>query len=229
MNMDVFFEVYKNMLQQGPGTNEETLKAFQLVPTMNKYSKVLDIGCGTGRQTLAIAQNTNAYILAIDNYQGFLDILKKNAEKGGFKNVYVENKSMFELNFDNECFDLIWCECAVYFMGFEKALKEWRSHLKIGGYMVVTDVSFVRKDVPDELREFWESEYPSMCSIDDHCKIIKETGYELIDEFKMKKTSWSESYYKPMKIVLDKMKEKYKDNVDAMEVINAQYEEKEFY
>ena len=42
---------------------------------------------------------------------------------------------MDALPFGEEELDMIWCEGAIYNIGFERGLKEWRKYLKPGGYI----------------------------------------------------------------------------------------------
>ena len=48
--------------------------------------------------------------------------------------------SMDNLPFQNEELDLIWSEGAIYNIGFERGLNEWRRYLKPGGYIAVSEV-----------------------------------------------------------------------------------------
>ena len=42
---------------------------------------------------------------------------------------------MEHLPFGKEEFDLIWSEGAIYNIGFQRGLKEWREYIKPGGYI----------------------------------------------------------------------------------------------
>ncbi|MGB3223469.1 MAG: hypothetical protein WBB23_11770, partial [Desulforhopalus sp.] len=45
-------EYFSNLERQGPGSPEETLKALSFVGALTNESKIADIGCGTGGQTM---------------------------------------------------------------------------------------------------------------------------------------------------------------------------------
>jgi SAM-dependent methyltransferase len=47
--------------------------------------------------------------------------------------------NMENLPFQEEEFDLIWSEGAIYNIGFERGLNEWRKFLKPGGYIAVSE------------------------------------------------------------------------------------------
>ena len=74
-------EYFSSMDRQGPGSQEETLKALSFIDTINEKSKIFDLGCGTGGQTMVLAQNTPGNITAIDLFPGFIDKLNDNAQK----------------------------------------------------------------------------------------------------------------------------------------------------
>ena len=50
--------------------------------------------------------------------------------------------SMDALPFEEEELDLIWSEGAIYNIGFERGLNEWRKYLKTGGYVAVSESSW---------------------------------------------------------------------------------------
>ena len=52
----------------GPGDDASTLKAPALVPDVGPDTRVLDLGCGTGRQTRTLAGGSPARFVGIDNH-----------------------------------------------------------------------------------------------------------------------------------------------------------------
>jgi hypothetical protein len=46
---------------------------------------------------------------------------------------------MDNLSFRDEELDLIWSEGAIYNIGFERGLREWRKYLKAEGYIAVSE------------------------------------------------------------------------------------------
>ena len=89
-----------------------------------KNPKILDIGCGTGVPTLELAKISDGQIIAIDIDQDALDVLSKYIENLGLTDrIKVLNRSLLDLGFSNERFDIIWAEGVLQFIGFEKALQ----------------------------------------------------------------------------------------------------------
>ncbi len=97
------------------GSERETLKAlgFMDLPK-DRVLKISDIGCGSGGQAISLAKNLYGQIIAIDLFPAFLDELKAKSEKLELKSkIEILEKSMDELPFDNEVFDIIWSEGAI--------------------------------------------------------------------------------------------------------------------
>ncbi len=109
------------------------MKALNLIGVDKNYKlKIADIGCGSGAHTIVLAQNTNGQITAVDLFPEFLGKLDNKAKELGLHNrIKILEKSMEDLPFDNEEFDIIWSEGAIYNMGFETGLKEWKNYLKL--------------------------------------------------------------------------------------------------
>ena len=69
----LFFELFSGLPRQGPGTTESTRRALGLVPDVGPHTRVLDIACGTGAPTLALAETSEARIVAVDLHPPFID------------------------------------------------------------------------------------------------------------------------------------------------------------
>jgi cyclopropane fatty-acyl-phospholipid synthase-like methyltransferase len=86
MTLDEFFyQVFESLPRQGPGCTGATRKAFSYLPLLSKDAKILDIGCGSGTQTRDLAALTSGTIIAVDNYQQFLDSINAWAVKEGLE------------------------------------------------------------------------------------------------------------------------------------------------
>ena len=66
--LEVFFEVQRGLPRQGPGDNGSTNKALALCLGLPDKPSVLDIGCGPGMQTMALAEASSGSIIAVDKY-----------------------------------------------------------------------------------------------------------------------------------------------------------------
>lgn len=109
----LFFELFSELPRQGPGDDASTLKALGMVPHVGAGSSILDLGCGTGRQTLLLAQHTAAQIVAVDNHAPYLAELERSARHLGFSDrIDARHADMRQLALAAGSFDLVWCEGA---------------------------------------------------------------------------------------------------------------------
>ena len=121
--LELIIEYHKDNERQGPGSEEATLKALSYIPDLNEKTKILDIGCGTGGQTITLAKNTTAHITAIDMLPQFLEkLIQKVKENNLIDRITVKEMLMDSLTFEEKSFDVIWSEGAIYNIGFEKGL-----------------------------------------------------------------------------------------------------------
>ena len=224
---ELFWEVHTGLKREAPGSEESTLRALGKVNLKSLEPEVLDIGCGPGDQTIAIAKSfRNARVTAVDTHEPFLYELVKRSDKARVLDRIEPLKvSMLEMTFPDERFDLIWAEGSAYIMGFRNALRSWRRLLKEGGFMGFSELSWLTEAASDEAREFWSVGYPLMKHIDENRKLIEEEGYELIEMFILPESDWWESYYDPMESRIGELKVKYKDKPESLAVLEGEMEE----
>jgi ubiquinone/menaquinone biosynthesis C-methylase UbiE len=100
-------------------------------------------------QTIELAKLSDGHIEALDNHQSFLEQLKKKAEEESVsEKITAVNGDMTALNYEDGRFDLIWCEGAIFIIGFEKGLREWKRLLTGKGYLVVSELCWLKPDPP---------------------------------------------------------------------------------
>jgi cyclopropane fatty-acyl-phospholipid synthase-like methyltransferase len=227
--MKFFYELYEGLPRCGPGNIESTQKAYAEITDIGAHAHILDIGCGPGAQTLELAKLSGGNIIALDNHQPFLDKLLTAASEQGLKNhIRVLCQSMLEMSFEDESFDVIWSEGALYFMGFRNGLKKCFSLLKLGGYAAVSEAVYLRSDLPNAVIDFWESEYPDISDIDGKIADITKENFKLCAHFTLPESAWLESYYLPMEEQIAAMHEKYPNNKEAESVLNEAQREIDF-
>ncbi|NVM05202.1 MAG: class I SAM-dependent methyltransferase [Candidatus Helarchaeota archaeon] len=224
--MDLIFELHADLPREGPGSNEFTRKAFLMLKNLPQEPKILDIGCGSGMQTIEIAKLTEGKIIALDIHEPFLNRLEKRAIKEGVsKKIEAVKGTMLAMDFEENSFDLIWSEGALYFLGFEKGLKEIKRFLKQGGYVVVSELCWIKKDPPEEVRDFFQTEYPGMQSIEHNKKVINDSSYQLLGFFILPKSAWWDNYYTPLEKRLKILRKKYKDDPEAKKLLDSTQDE----
>lgn len=230
--MENIVKLHREMLRQGPGDNQSTQKAYDLLKINRKNLKVLDIGCGPGMQTIQLAKNIFGEVIALDYYKHFLLELEREAKRYGVdKKITLVEGSMFELEkyFSKDEFDVIWSEGAIYIIGFEKGIDYFQNFLKKDGYLVVSECSFLQEKISQEVKEYWEANYPDMNSVERNLELAKQYGYDVIGSFILPEESWWENYYLPLKERCKFFKETEPENKELMELIKENEIDMEMY
>jgi len=215
------FEIFDGLPRQGPGNNKCTEKAFNLLSSLPAGSKILDIGCGVGMQTIHLAKICNdCHITATDIYQPFLDKLMENAVKEGFDDrITTVCASMDDLPFEAGEFDIIWSEGSIFVIGFEKGLNYWKQFLKAEGYIALTESTWFTDEPSSEVLQFWQGCYPDIKNIPDTEKVIMAVGYDIIDRFKLPASTWWD-FYAHLEKRVDDISDNYKGNTDAETILS---------
>jgi len=223
-------EYFCDMEQQGPGSPEATLKALGFIDGLNEKSRIADIGSGTGAPTMTLAKNTKGQITGIDLFPEFIDIFNTNVQKQGLQDrVRGIVGSMDNLPFADEELDLIWSEGAIYNIGFEKGLNDWKKFLKKGGYVAVSEASWFTEKRPEEIDTFWKNAYPQIDTIGSKVAQMQKAGFVPVATFILPEYCWIENFYKPQALVQKKFLEKYAGNKTAEEFIANERHEAELY
>jgi SAM-dependent methyltransferase len=213
---ELFFELFSGLPRQGPGDEASTRRALSLVPQVSPRSRILDVGCGTGRQTLVLARACPASFVAVDNHPPFVEELNRQARDLGLDGrVEARVGDMTALDFPPGSFDVVWSEGAIYAMGFAEGLRAWRSLLAPGGHVAVTDACWFRPDPPAECRAFWEAEYPGIRPVADRLADGEACGYERVGHFPLPASSWWDDYYRPLEAKVAAFREGHAGEADA--------------
>ena len=229
--LELLIEFHKDAERQGPGSTDATLKALSFISfENNKALKIADIGCGTGSQTLILAQNLNADIIAVDLFPDFLEKLENlSKEKGLSHKINTLEGNMEELPFREEEFDLIWAEGSIYLMGFEKGIKEWNKFIKPNGFIAVSEITWTTGSRPSEIEDHWVNEYPEVDTASSKIKLLEENGYSPVGYFPLPESCWLDNYYDPMESRFDTFLEKHSHSELAKSLVEHERAEIQMY
>ncbi len=228
---DLLVDLHKYNLRQGPGSPQLTKKAIELTGLLDqKNLEIADIGCGTGGQTLSLARFLDGKITAVDLFPDFLDMLSVQAVERGLNNrITPMEASMENLPFGDKVFDLIWSEGAIYIMGFENGIAQWLRHLKPGGILAVSDITWITDSRPAELEQFWERECPQIDTVSAKLDILLSHGYEILSHFILPEDCWIDQYYLPLQDSYQSFLERQGHSQEAMDIIASDKTEFEMY
>ncbi len=224
-------EYFSGIKRQGPGSPEVTIKALSFIDNLTDESRIADVGCGTGGQTMVLAQNGQGRITGIDLFPTFIELFNFNA---GILNLQDRVKgivgSMDNLPFKNQELDLLWSEGSIYNIGFERGLNEWRKFLKPGGYVAISEASWFTEERPAEIEEFWQDAYPEINNISNKVGQIQKAGYIPVATFILPENCWTEHFYAPQVEAREAFLKKHPGNKTAKEFIaNQRYETQLYY
>ena len=127
---------------------------------------------------------------------------------------------MFEMQAYENAFDIVWAEGAIFIIGFEKGLLEWRNILKENAALVVSELSWIQPGAPKEVTEFWSKGYPAMNSIEDNISLAEKCGYSIASHFTLPADAWTTDYYGPLESRIKMLRSKYGNNKEAIQVLD---------
>jgi len=218
------FSIFESFHRQGAGDDEHTKKAFSLIAhPPGGGGEILDVGCGKGVQTMALARLCpSCRIIAADIHQPFLDAVdEKMAAEGYSGRVKTVCASMDDLPFGEESFDIIWAEGCSSIIGIENAVRYWKTLLKRGGSMMISDIFWFTQTPSEEARQFFAEFHPTMMLEDQGYEIIRNAGLELVGSFRLPDRVWEESFYGPLREKFGELEEKYTDDTVALMVLEG--------
>lgn len=119
----------KNVCELHPKKASTVFTSF-----LRKGSKVLDIGCGSGRDAQVFVEK-GYQVVGIDLSSAMIGIAKKKVKKARFQIMDMRN-----LIFNDNTFDGIWANAVLLHVPKKKissTLKEWRRVLKKSGLLYI--------------------------------------------------------------------------------------------
>jgi len=223
-------EYFSAIERQGPGSPEMTLRALSFIDNLTAESRIADLGCGTGGQTMNLALNTPARITGIDLFPIFIDLFNTNA-----RSLNIDDRvkgivgSMDDLPFEEGELDLIWSEGAIYNIGFEKGLNYWRKFLKHGGFVAVSEASWFTEERPEEINNFWVDAYAGIDTIPNKVAVLQKAGYVPVACFILPENCWTDHFYVKQVKAQEVFLEKYRGNRMAEELVENERREARLY
>jgi ubiquinone/menaquinone biosynthesis C-methylase UbiE len=228
--IELFFEIHSGVPRQEPGSLDSTRKAFSLVKELPAQPRILDIGCGSGAQTIELAKLSGGKVTGMDNHEPYIEKFKAKIEEEKLSDrVDTASGDMADLPFNSEEFDLIWAEGSLYIIGMEEGLKHWSRFLKPGGYVVFSELTWLKDKQPREVKDFWLSQYPDIKTIEGNIKRIEKCGFDVLDNFVLPDKDWFDDYYTPLEERIKLYRSMYARDRESSEFIEEIYAEIPMY
>jgi SAM-dependent methyltransferase len=229
--LDLLFDLHCHNERQGPGSRAATLQAAVLAglePT-GAY-EIADLGCGTGAAARVLAEALDARITAVDFGQPFLDELERLAKEQGVAGaIETLNASIDDLPFEDERFDAVWSEGAIYNIGFARGVEQWRRLLKPGGVLVASEITWTTAERPAEIETFWNEAYPEIDVASAKMAVLERAGYSPIGFFSLSPDCWLGGYYRPLEQGLEAFLQRHGHSEAARQIAEGERQEIELY
>lgn len=194
-SFEFLLKFHEGIPRQGPGTPEATREAFRHIASLlPPRPAILDVGCGSGGQTLTLAGVTDGTILAVDKFPMFVEELQRAAaERGLSSRVTARVADMNALDATFGSFDLVWSEGALYIMGFENGLRRVRELLRGPALVGVTEAAWLRPvhEVPADVMDFWKDTYAAIQGVEETLEIARGAGYRVLSHFTLPPAAWA--------------------------------------
>ena len=196
--MNYFLEIFGSLPRAGPGSDALTRRAFEMIPSLPKSPRILDLGCGPGKQTVELLRCCAGTVVALDFLPEMIARTTAEAEQAGVSDrLETVVQDMRELTLPPSSFDVIWSEGAIYNLGFQAGLKAIKQFLKPGGYVVVSEPVWLKPNAPAGAVEFWR-DYPEIDTVAAKQEVIEQIGYQSVGHFVFPTNAWTDQYYDPM-------------------------------
>ena len=190
-----YLKLHGDLPRQGAGADWCTREAILRLPPLRKPPAVLDWGCGTGRQTVILAQHFRSTIQAVDGCPLFLDHMMEHARAAGVADWVQPLAAPAD---PAARYDLIWSEGGASALGMAQALSLWAPLLRGRGVMALTDQTWLTSSPPPEAAAYWRDAAPMMTDVDGAVRIAQAAGLKVYDHFVLPRSAWWDDYYAPL-------------------------------
>ncbi len=163
-----------------------TRAAYALLPAMDQ-PRILDIGCGSGSATMELARLSGGQVVGIDPDASALAELRQRLETEGLgRRVEVVNASLFDLDFPDQSFDVLWEEGVLHLLDRSKSLPVCHRLLRPGGFLVMHETVA------------WFEEAGGW---------PRTAGLSIFNQLLLPKRSWWTDYYEPLETRIRALRE----------------------
>lgn len=218
----LFFELFEPLPRQGPGSAACTRRAFDLCAGLPDAPRILDLGCGSGAQTVDLARRSGGTVLAIDSHAPLVERARARAQEAGLSDrVEVRVADMTDLGLPPHGFDLVWSEGALYNLGLRVALPLCAEQLRPGGYLAFTDAVWRTDDPPADVRAAFAAEYDTMGHAHDVLRLLEALGWTVVDHFDLPDAAWWDDFYTPMEARIAELRTMHVNDPEALATLDA--------
>lgn len=162
-----------------PGGIELTKEIFKN-ENINRMTRVLDAGCGTGQTAAYLASTYGAKVTGMD-VNPTMVAKAVNRMRSNRLPVRLVQGSIEQMPFPDQSFDIIICESVLSFVDKPKAISEIYRILRTGGRFIAIELTvndLLEPQLEEEIKQFYGFE--AFCSKKDWIDLCKQAGFENI-------------------------------------------------
>jgi SAM-dependent methyltransferase len=193
-------DLHRGCDRKGPGDSNFSRNILSNLSTLPLKPRIADLGCGSGAGALLLAQHYQSTVMAVDSSSIFIDELKARAKQLDLEHLIIPIQGdMAKLDWSVGSVDLLWSEGAAYHLGFEQALKIWRSLLANSGIAVISELSWFTDNVPEPAIAYWQNAYPMMGNEAENSDRANRSGFSVLSTHRLPSQAWWVNYYEPLR------------------------------
>jgi SAM-dependent methyltransferase len=200
-----------------PGGRSYTL-ASGLLSRLKKNSRALEIACGRGEAACTLAEAFGCRVDAFDIDPVMIEYSRGKAVKRSLEeHVDFFVKDGRDMDFGTGRYDLILAEGgALTYIGREEGVARAADLLKEGRSLALTDLIYLRDDVPQPVRDAYEEGVYSYLTEIRYRKLLEAYDFEVVFASMLPQSTWDRYYARMRRQVMDPKNKFTKDFKDSM-------------
>ena len=113
---------------------EDHLRKFSFPPE----ASILEAGCGSGAMARLLANHApQGHVTGIDKNERYLEFARRRAREEGIDNITFRHGDIFDLPFEDDTFDLVWCKYVLQWVNDPiHAVRQFKRVTRSGGAVV---------------------------------------------------------------------------------------------
>jgi ubiquinone/menaquinone biosynthesis C-methylase UbiE len=189
-----------------------------LIAKLGKRSRVLEIASGRGEAACALAGTFNCKVEAFDMDPIMVEYSREKAKSLGLEDfVDFDVKDGREMDFGEGKYDMILAEGgALTYIGREDGVAKCAELLKEGRYLALTDLIYLRDDVPQTVCDAYEEGVYKYNTELQYREILESNGFEIVHLSMLPQSAWDRYYMGMRRKIMsaqDRFTKEFKDSM----------------
>jgi SAM-dependent methyltransferase len=192
--------------------------ASGLLGRIRKTSRVLEIASGRGEAACTLAGEFGCHVEAFDMDPVMIEhSLNKAVERELVDLTEFYVKDGRDMDFGTGKYDFVLAEGgALTYIGREEGVAHCASILKEGRCLALTDLIYLRDDVPQPVRDAYEEGVFSYLTEINYRKLLEAYGFEILFAAMLPQSTWDRYYAQMRRQVIDPKNKFTKEFKDSM-------------